>query len=75
VFLLLLNYHTFCSLSPLSRIQNGFFPFQVWVSLTYRIQETIKGWLKPNGGTVYALSQEEMPSSSPIAAVFRYPVL
>lgn len=25
-----------------------------------------------NGGTVYALSQEEMPTRSPIAAVFRY---
>jgi hypothetical protein len=28
-----------------------------------------------NGGTVYALSREEMPSDSPIAAVFRYPII
>ncbi|MBN2083934.1 MAG: hypothetical protein JW748_01830 [Anaerolineales bacterium] len=28
-----------------------------------------------SGGSVYALSREEMPSDSPIAAVFRYPVL
>jgi hypothetical protein len=25
-----------------------------------------------NGGTVYALSQDEMPTDSPVAAVFRY---